>query len=519
MADPWESDPVAAPWENDPPAEASISAPVAAAQPNVPFPIWTAGAGLPVAPEITSGLAKSGVAAVAGLGDYTNRAAAALGLTERDAAPFEEVRAATESAGTGESVGRMVGDTAQFLMVPGPGKVANASRAVQAVRSVAPHLANAGLTAAQTGSDTAAGVAGVASAVLPPVVRAGVKKGAEFGKYIGNRMVRSVVKPTVAAMRRIGGTEGGLDARANQLVDWIIRNGVTSSEKAQSILTGAEQELQRLLATKNAPTDAATRAKRYLDALERRAKKAALSEEAVSAFRSKMDELLRGSMGEDSTRVVLQSQVPVKAGHHGAAAVPPPGPTLYGPNGEKLDLPVEVVTRKLRSEVPAAEALESARVSTAFKSNPQNTGENAALAARQAVERAQRDAVKVAVPGGVDEAGVPYQGARELLKTEANAIAARDVLGRGEFREGNQNLSGIAGAVAAGTTNPGGAVLGFAARLLREGQLGAGVKVGQLARAVQAGNTAHVAAILRQLGVALPSAVTPTRASIAGPVQ
>lgn len=440
-----------------------------------------------VSPEsIFTGQAKGALNTVAGLGDMVDAASASTGLFERDADDFDAVRAMTAPSNAQESVGRTGEQLAEFLMVPGPGKVKGAARALELAGSAA---ANAGLTGAQTGSGAAAATAGGLSAALPPAVQ-GAAKGA---KYLGDRMVRAVVKPTVAAMRRITGSgERGLDAKANQLVDFIIRNGITSAEKAQRILTESERELQRVMSLKNAPTDAATRAKRYIEALEKNARKAALGEEAVGAFRSKMGELLRGPMGED---VVEQVSRNVDTGLVDTAGSP------------IMREAVEDVTKRgLRAEVPAREALESARASNAFKSNPQNVGENATLAARQAVERAQRDAVKAAVPE-----------ARKLLRTEANAITARDVLDRGALREGNQNLAGIAGAVEVGTGRA--PILGFAARLLREGQLGAGVKVGQLARAVQEGHAGKVAFYLQKLGVSLPAQLAGGRASVAGPVR
>jgi hypothetical protein len=427
---------------------------------------------------MATGLAKGAANTVAGVGDAANWLGSQAGIVDRDEAAFDAARAMTAPANAGEALGRGAEQVAEFVALPSPAKVKGAARALELGKA---GVEAAALSKAQGASTGEAVTAGVLSGV--PVVE-GVAKG---GKYLGDRMVRSVLKPTVAAMRRIsGGSTKLLEARASELVDFIVRNNLTTPEKAGELLTRTEQELQRILAVKNAPTDAPTRAVRYLEALERRAAKQGMPAHDVAVLRAKAEEVVAGPMGQDVVTMVPTTVATGLVDSSGA----PITRTVMKPE----------TTRALRPDMPAAEALESARASSKFNTRGKwgikDQAEAVSGAAVKAVEKAQRDAVKAAVPE-----------AKPLLRREGQAIQAREALDRAAFREGNQNLTGIAGAVGAGTASGAGVVLGFAARLLREKTLGSGVKVGQLARALEEGNASKVAFFLKQLGVALPSAV------------
>lgn len=364
---------------------------------------------------------------------------------------FKTAREVTKPEGVAEQVGKAGEQAAEFLLVPGPAKVKGAARALQLAKTGA---LSAGLAKAQGASAGGAAVTGAVSALpVGPAVEAAATKA-----------VRSVLKPTVAAMRRIaGGSARGIDAKAEQLVSFVIQQGLTTPEKAQNLLAETERELQRVLSVKNAPTDAPTRALRYLDTLEKNAAKAGLGAEKVAALREAAEDTLKGVMGRDVTTMVAGQPMTV---------------------------------RVARPDMTAKEALESARASSRWSTRgtwgPKSTAESVKNVAEKAVEKAQRDAVKAAVPETA-----------ALLAKEAQAINAQDVLARAAFREASNSMSGIAGAVEVGTGRL--PLLGWASKLLREGQLRGGVRVGQLAKAIQEGNGPAVELALKRLGVAIPA--------------
>lgn len=125
------------------------------------------------------GGAKSVLGTVAGLGNAADAAGAALGIGGRDAKAFEGVRAMAEPANPGESVGKLAGDTAQFFLLPGPGKVQGALRAlgvagegtVKALALAGEAAANASLAGAQ-----GSGAGGMALAGAGPLAGAAVSR-------------------------------------------------------------------------------------------------------------------------------------------------------------------------------------------------------------------------------------------------------------------------------------------------------------------------------------------------------
>jgi hypothetical protein len=329
------------------------------------------------------------------------------------------------------------------------------------------------LTAAQGGTGTESAVAAGVSAVLP-----GAAAISRAGKAIQDQavpLVRAALKPTLSAMRRVTGA-GGIDAKTKSLVQFIIDNRLTSPEKAQQLVTRAEGELQSLLAQSTTATDAPQRAIRYLQALERSAAKQGLPASDVATIRNAAAEVLESGLGKDVVRMV-----------------PTPHPTLLGPNGKPVIVLMPQTSRALRTDVGAGEALERARASGRW-GNRKQWGEQkgAQVEASKAVERAERDAMKAAVPD-----------ARPILRTEGQAIQSREVLERAAHRTGNRDAASLpAHVIAAGEIASGRfPVMAFAANWLRNNQMKAGIYADRLGQAIQRNDVGQVLSLLTRLGV------------------
>jgi hypothetical protein len=384
---------------------------------------------------------------------------------------MEEARGMVAPSNTAEKVAAGGEQMAEFALLPGPAKVRGAMRALEMAKAGA---ASAGLAKTQGASGTGVVLAGALGGL--PVAQ-GV---AAVGKWAGNiapKAVRSALKPTVASLKKIAGASvEGIDAKAETLMRWILEKRVTTAGQARAIFQQAEHELQRVLSLKNAPTDAATRAQRYLGALERSASKKGLPADTVATIRNATAELLEGPMGKDVVKMV-----------------PAPHPTLVGADGKPITVLVPEITRSLRTDVPAKEALESARASSKWDTR-KSWGEQkgAAKEAEKAVERAQRDAVKDGVPG-----------AREILKTESMALKAEEVLDRAAQRAANRDQISLPGAVMAAPAVAAGKVpvMAFAVNWLRNNQLKAGIYADVLGKAIAKGDVGRVVSILHKLGV------------------
>lgn len=396
-----------------------------------------------------------------------------------------------ESSNTAQKVGRYVEQAAEYLL---PGAAAehvaaattakllpyfrNAPRLVQAaVRMVPRAAANAGASAGvatvQHENPTTAALTGAAG----PLVGAATR---EVGAWVGTKaepLVRAAIKPTVAAMRRVAGASAtGVDAQASKLVNFIIENGTTTAEKARLIITNADKELQTVLSLKNAPTDAPQRAVRYLAALERSAAKQGLPAQDVAIIRNAAAEVLESGLGEDVITMV-----------------PTPHPTLVDPAGKPITVLMPKTTRALRTDVSPTEAMERARANSQWDTR-KGWGEQkgAQMEASKAVERAERDAVKDAVPE-----------ARPILARQGMAIKAAEVLDRMEFRQANRDAVSLpahvmaAGELAAGKVP----LLAFAANWLRNNQMKAGIWAYRLSNALAKQDVQETAAILNRFGV------------------
>lgn len=405
------------------------------------------------------------------LGEIPDDAEASLGLTPSNPA---------------QAFGGQVEQIAEF-MIP----AAAAERAAMAVATKAAPLigraaapitraalqggTSASVATAQQGDPLAAGVLGAAVPAAGAVAGATAKglRSASEG------LVRAAIKPTVSAMKRVAGSaQQGMDAKAEQLVRFILDNRLTAPNQALNIVVKAESELRQLLSAKNAVTDAPQRAARYLDALERSAAKQGLAADDVAQIRNAAAELLKGGMGEDVVTMVSKAH-----------------PTLVQPNGKPIMVLVPQTTRALRTDVMADEALESARASSKWTTRKQwGEQKGTTTEAHKAVERAQRDAVKEAIPE-----------TRPVLAKQGQAIRAAEVLDRMQFRAGNRDAVSLpAHVVAAGELATGRLpIMAFAANWLRNNQMKAGMAGDALAKALQRNDVKTVSEILGRFGVAV----------------
>jgi hypothetical protein len=372
---------------------------------------------------------------------------------------------ALEPQGMAEQAGHFVEQGAEFLAPAGLiGKGVRAAatygpKAASAARVALEGIGAGGVASLQGATPGEAGTTAALGTLIPG--GGAVTRTQRFLERKSEDLVRAAIKPTVTAMQRVSGaSREGLNAKADQLVRFIIDNKVTTADKARSIFADAERDLQRVLSARNAPTDAATRAERYLEALERSASKQGLGADDVALIRQAADELVAGPMGQ----------------------------TVSGPAGS---------ARLLRTDVPATKALESARASSRWTTRKAwGEQKGAQMEASKAVERAQRDAVKAAVPE-----------AKPLLKREGMAIQAEKVLDRSEFRQANRDAVSLpAHVIAAGELASGRVpVLAFAANWLRDNQLKAGVWANGLAKAIERNDVPATVEILKKLGVGTAS--------------
>lgn len=415
-----------------------------------------------VALDVATGVAKGAANTVAGLGELVHRVPGVSRAVDTlysqpgvSQASFREARRITTPTNTAQKVGFYGEQIGEFFLPTG---------AVSRGAKVASEVGKSGaLTAAQGGSAGESAVASGVSAVIPGA--GAVRRGGKALADAAEPLVRAAIKPTVASLRRITGG-GGLDAKANAMVRFIIDNQLTTPEKARKLFQEAEHELQRVLTVKNAPTDAAVRAGRYLQALERSAARQGLGADDVTLIRQAADDLLKGPMGET---------VGVNAA------------------GEPI--------RALRATVPATEALESARASSRWTTRKAwGEQKGATTEAAKAVERAQRDAVKT----------IPE--AKQLLRTEAQSLQSAEALDRMAQRAANRDAVSLPAHVIAGAELASGRVpvVAFAANWLRNNQLKAGMWADSLGKAIEKGNAPLVADILKKLGVGATSQVMRT---------
>lgn len=389
-----------------------------------------------------------------------------------------------------QSVGRGVEQVGEFF-IPGAqaektaasiaARIApNAPKALRAVAELAPHIATqAGASGAVTAVQGGDARVGAVSGAVGPVLSAGAARAAQAIGDSAIPLVRAAIKPTVTAMKQQSGASvTGISTQANALAKFIVDKRLTTPDKAEAIIVDAERELQRLVQGVTTPTDTPQRAARYLDALKRSAAKQGLGASDVAAIVGKQRELLKSSpLSEDVFTTVMK-----------------PSPSgLVTPSGQPVMVPTQVKSRALRTDVAPAEALDVAR-STSRWSTRRQYGElkGASVEADKAVERASRDAVKVAVPGAKDQ-----------LQLQGQAIKAKQVLDRKAFREANRDAVSLPAHVVGAAEIAQGRVpiMAMAANWLRNNQLKAGIWADRLASAMKRNDVREVSSIMNRLGV------------------
>lgn len=391
---------------------------------------------------------------------------------------FEQAKEMIAPRGTTEAIGAGL-EQGLEMMIP-----ANAGRALVAkipqaagffgrmATRVLPNMASDAAVGASSavvhGDDPEAAAA--MSAVIP-AGGAAVDAAAAGAKNTATRLVRAAIKPNVSEVKTwAGASREGLDKAANRVAQFIIENRLTTPEKAQAIIDEAEGAIQNLVGQQ--PTAAPQLAQSYLKILERSAARQGLPAEDVAAIRDAAAELVEGPMGE-------QIGTSLK---------------LTNPGGQLTITPGAPI-RALRRSVPADEALDSARRSSQWTTRKMwGEQKGATTEAAKGIEKAQRDAVKVAVPA-----------TRPHFAAESQGIKARTLLERSDFRQNNRDALGIgpqimaAGEVASGKMP----IMALAANLLRSGQLQGGMMADRLGNALRNNDVQLVTEILARLGVSL----------------
>jgi hypothetical protein len=446
------------------------------ADPEDPRPDWRNVPG-----ELVKGLGKSAARAAVGAGQLVHqipgvsRAVNALyglaGVPDMDSAAMmaqageaPELTPQTPS----ERAGKVIGDVAQFALSP-TGKVKAAAQLPRLARGaveMARQGTAAGLVSGIQGNDPAVGAALGAAA---PVVAAGAKAAVRGVGGMAEPLVRSGIKPLWSDMsKQAGASTLGQDRLATRLARFIIDHGITDAKKAERIILDAEAEIQSMVGAQ--VTDAPQRALRYLDALKNSAARQGLPEQDVRIIAQAARELLRN--------------------RHGYTAVK----TFY-PSGRVA------VTRAPRRDMTAAESLDAARRSSQW-GNRKAWGEQkgAATEASKAVERADRDAVKQAVPQS-----------RPVFQRQGQAIQSKKVFNRGEFRQANRDTLGMPTIFAGAqeVTHGKAPFVAMAAEFLRRNQVKMGVWADRLASALQRNDVETIAFILQRFGVGLGAQTPP----------
>ncbi len=383
---------------------------------------------------------------------------------------FAQARAMFEPQGTAEKVGNFVEQGAEFMIPAGATRAVAARVAPRIIPRLIPRMAaDAASSAAVAGVHGDDPKAAAALGAVVPVAGAVVGSAANLAKRAAPRLVQAALKPNVTSLKQMAGAnQAGLDEMAKRVSQFIVDNRLTTPDKAQTLVSNALQEIQALVGSQ--PTNAPQLAKRYLEVFERQAARQGLPADHVSAIHNAMTELVEGPMGEQI------------------------GTTLKFANpGGKLQIQPGAPIRALRPEVPADEALASARTSSRFATKRQwGEQKGTATEATKKVELAQRNAVKAAVPA-----------TRPYFETASEGIKARDLLQREALREGNRDVAGLTGQIVAGAEISHGRfpILGIAANILRSGQLQGGMLADRLANALKNNDVQLVSEILARMGV------------------
>jgi hypothetical protein len=260
---------------------------------------------------------------------------------------------------------------------------------------------------------------------------------------LGPRMVTSYLKPGVAMLRKRAGIEGDTKSGVmRKLTDFVIKEKLTSPEKAQGLVSSVGKQIDDTLAQAEAANpnlvlDTNRRLPRYLQSLLRRTEKQMLPGQDRTAIQNTGRELV-----EDS---------PLSRARH---------PSELIPRGSSRP-------RVLRSDVTPSEGMEMVRTRSYF--DP--TASGGRVAAGKTIERAVRDAIKARVPP-----------ARPMLSRQGRAIDATEALDAAGVAAGKRDtLGGFAQTMGAVNARP---TIGLLMQLLKEGQLRGGVYSPEIAHAL-----------------------------------
>ncbi len=381
-----------------------------------------------------------------------------------------------------QRAGQFVEQAAEYLVPAAPAERVAATIATKLapfLGKAAPTIVRAGMEALTSGAVTAGQGGDVATGAV--LGAAGPITGAATmatGRAIGRQarpLGRAAIKPMLSSLKRIAGAgREGLDAKAEQLVQFILDNRLTTPEQATAIIEDAERRLSQMLADATAPTDMPARSLRYLTALERSARKQGLAAADVATLRNATAEVLAGGLGTDEVTMVLK-----------------PHSRLLDAHGKPLMVLQPETARVLRTDVSAAEAMDRARATSRWQTRKAwGEQKGTQIEAHKAVERAGRDAAKATVPE-----------ARATLQRESHAIRAREALDRMRLRQGNREVVGLPEAAVSLAELQAGRVpfLTWAENWLRKNQLRAGIYANDLRKAIDRKDKQAVGRIMTRI--------------------
>lgn len=394
-------------------------------------------------------------------------------------------QSAVTPKGTAQHVGAFIEDTAE--------NVVPSMRAAGVATALTKGLPNAVKVGGQMLAGAAANAAtGALHGHTDPAKDAAIGAAGPFvggaalgtARWLGRKslpLAQAALKTPVRILKSMpGASKEGIDKMSKRLANTALDERLFNSDAATEAIDETMGQVDAKLAAKaGLPTDAPTRAVRYLGGLRRGAAKSPLAEDATAAINGKEDELLRGRFGED-----VQT---------GVRVVPHPQ-GLRGPNDKVLTTEEPVIERQLRSSVPVQESREASLAMSKYTPSKWGAQQNAPEEANKAVERATRDAVKSAVP----ETKPLFAKAQRLVKTRE----ALRIMGQRDANRDVMSLPASAGNIAGvATGKPGAALVGFATQFLKNNQLRLGIYARDLEKALAAGDPQMIGRVLQKVGV------------------
>lgn len=392
-------------------------------------------------------------------------------------------QSAVTPKGTAQHVGAFIEDTAE--------NVVPSMRAAGVATALTKGLPNAVKVGGQMLAGAAANAAtGALHGHTDPAKDAAIGAAGPFvggaalgtARWLGRKslpLAQAALKTPVRILKSMpGASKEGIDKMSKRLANTALDERLFNSDAATEAIDETMGQVDAKLAAKaGLPTDAPTRAVRYLGGLRRGAAKSPLAEDATAAINGKEDELLRGRFGRDV-------QI-------GTKQVPSP---ILGPNGQPVMTTAPVMGRGIRPSAPVQESREASLAMSKYTPSKWGAQQNAPEEANKAVERATRDAVKSAVP----ETKPLFAKAQRLVKTRE----ALRIMGQRDANRDVMSLPASAGNIAgAATGKPGAALVGFATQFLKNNQLRLGIYARDLEKALAAGDPQMIGRVLQKVGV------------------